>query len=221
MLSYDKSPTSHYGPVSSSHLSSPSIPAQMPFALDAMPHPRHLFIVTGPAGCGKSTIAKCLADQFEFPYIEGDDHHSKSNKAKMSAGIPLNDGDRWDWLTNLREEAVKELENGAQGAILTCSALKLKYRDVIRIASYNNHNVHVHFIYLRATEEILIQRVMQREGHYMKANLVKSQICDLEEPRAIEHDVLSIDVSGPQEEVAELAMEAVASVIAQDSVETR
>jgi gluconokinase len=139
-------------------------------------------------------------------------HHSNSNKAKMSAGIPLDDGDRWDWLTELRNEAVRKLETGSQSVILTCSALKLKYRDVIRIASYNNRNVHVHFIYLKATEETLVMRVMQREGHYMKANLVASQMRDLEEPTAIECDVCSIEVERSQEQVEEIAMKMVACV---------
>jgi len=186
-----------------------------------MPRHRHLFIVTGPAGCGKSTIAKYLADQHQFPYIEGDEFHPQSNIEKMSAGIPLTDGDRWDWLILLREQAVKALENGASGAILTCSALKNKYRDVIRAASYNDHNVHVHFIYLRATEDLLLARVRARKGHYMKDSMVKSQFDALEEPREREHDVLSIDVSGSESEVERQALEAVSSVIAQDSVEPR
>jgi len=124
----------------------------------------------------------------------------------MSAGIPLDDGDRWDWLTKLREEAVYKLETGAQSVILTCSALKLKYRDVIRIASYNDRNVHVHFMYLKATEATLVTRVKLREGHYMKAGLVASQIRDLEEPTAIEYDVCSVEVEGSQEQVKEIVV---------------
>jgi gluconokinase len=215
------------------------MPTQKSFRSDPMPRHRHLFIVTGPAGCGKSTIAKYLADEFQFPYIEGDEvislsftyvmdtllntvqFHPLSNIEKMSAGIPLTDGDRWDWLILLREQAVKALENGASGAILTCSALKNKYRDVIRAASYNDHNVYVHFIYLRATEDLLIARVRARTGHYMKDSMVKSQFDALEEPREREHDVLSIDVGGSEEEVGRLALEAVMSVIAQDSIEPR
>jgi len=186
--------------------------------------PRHLFIVTGPAGCGKSTVARYLATQFDFPFIEGDEFHSKANVAKMSAKIPLNDGDRWDWLQTLRQESVKKLEAGASGVIVTCSALKQKYRDVIRIASYNDHNVHVHFIYLQISQEESLARVQARSAktdHFMGFEMVKSQFDDLEEPNeSEERDVLSIDVSGTPAEVEDQACEVVASVIALDSNES-
>lgn len=187
----------------------------------ATPHHRHLFLVTGPAGCGKSTVAKFLAKQYDFPYIEGDDFHPKTNLDKMAANIPLNDADRWDWLIVLREQAVKALEAGASGVVVTCSALKHKYRDVIRIASINDHDVLVHFIYLRASEELLISRVKARTDHYMKDTMVKSQMEALEEPDKREQDVLSIDVSGSMTDVQRLALEAVSSVMAQDLVEPR
>jgi len=221
MLSYDKSPTSLYGPVRSAPLSSAPIPSQRSPRPTPRSHHRHLFIVTGPAGCGKSTVAKFLAKQYDLPYIEGDEFHPQTNIEKMSAGIPLNDADRWDWLILLREQAVHALEAGASGVVLTCSALKHKYRDVIRIASINDHDVFVHFIYLRASEELLLSRVKARQGHYMKDSMVKSQFDALEEPDKREHDVLSIDVSGSMAEVQSLALEAVSSVMAQDSAELR
>lgn len=139
----------------------------------------------------------------------------------MSSNIPLNDGDRWDWLCILRDEAVKVLEAGASGAVLTCSALKKKYRDVIRLAAYNDHDVLIHFIYLRASEELLLQRVTARQNHFMGVKMVRSQFVDLEEPKEIEHDVLQVDVSGTEEEVQKLALEAVRGAIAQDEVEQR
>src|ERR1700678_2881803 len=121
----------------------------------------------------------------------------------MAAGMALTDADRWDWLVQLREEAMDALDNGAHGVVLTCSALKKKYRDVIRVARYNDHDVRVHFIYLRATEALLTQRVAARKGHYMKPGMVRSQLQSLEEPER-EHDVHSIDVSGSQSEVRQL-----------------
>jgi len=217
MLSYDKTPASLYGSVRSASLSSASIPSQRIVKAMSTPQYRHLFIVTGPAGCGKSTVAKFLAQSYDFPYIEGDEFHPKANIDKMAAGVPLNDADRWDWLIALREQAVNALETGASGVVVTCSALKHKYRDVIRIASINDHDVLVHFIYLRASEELLMSRVRARQGHYMKDSMIKSQIEALEEPDKREHDVSSVDVSGSMTDVQQLALEAVSQVMAQDS----
>ncbi|KAK3394640.1 P-loop containing nucleoside triphosphate hydrolase protein [Podospora didyma] len=161
----------------------------------------HIWLVTGPAGCGKSTVAKYLANSLHLPYIEGDEFHPQSNIDKMSAGIPLTDADRWDWLTALREASIRELDRGNNGAVLTCSALKRKYRDVIRVAPYFMPNLHLHFIYLDASEEMLLQRVMMRQNHYMGANMVHSQFDILEPPTADEVDVIRIDVSRPADVV--------------------
>lgn len=122
----------------------------------------------------------------------------------MADGLPLTDADRWDWLILLRQEALKSLQK-AEGVIVTCSALKRKYRDVLRIAHYHDPNVHVHFIFLCASEALLIDRVRARKGHYMKDTMVHSQFESLEAPQADEFDVLSIDASGTSEEVRDLA----------------
>ena len=125
----------------------------------------------------------------------------------MSKGIPLNDEDRWDWLTLLRDESLRQLSAGADGVVLTCSALKRKYRDVIRVAPYYSHDVLLHFIYLHAPEEVLLERVGKRQGHYMGANMVHSQFSILEPPTAEETDVISIDVRGPSDEIQRGALE--------------
>lgn len=140
----------------------------------------------------------------------------------MSKGIPLTDADRWDWLTLLREAAVRQLEeSGSQGVVLTCSALKRKYRDVIRVAPFYSHGVVVHFVYLHATEEVLLERVGARKGHFMGANMVHSQCSILEAPSVDETDVISVDVSGTLDEVEKDALAkihaAVQSELAQDS----
>ena len=135
----------------------------------------------------------------------------------MANGIPLEDADRWDWLINLREQSVKLLKEGATGVILTCSALKRKYRDVIRIAAYNNPEVRVHFIYLALTPETLLERVHNRVGHYMKDDMVKSQLASLELPYQDEIDVLTVDVSGDFASVQKLALEVVNGVMAKDA----
>jgi gluconokinase len=131
----------------------------------------------------------------------------------MSAGIPLTDADRWDWLTALREAAIHELDRGNDGVVLTCSALKRKYRDVIRVAPYFTPNLYLHFIYLDAPEELLLQRVLARKNHYMGANMVHSQFEVLERPRADETDVITIDVSRPVEEVMADALKRVRQVM--------
>ncbi len=135
----------------------------------------------------------------------------------MAAGTPLTDADRWDWLVLLRQKAMERLSSGSSGVVLTCSALKRKYRDVIRIASYNDHDVLVHFVYLRADEEVLLQRVKARQGHYMKDSMVKSQFKSLEEPADEERDVLGVDVSRSLTEVQRIALSRVQQVLADDS----
>jgi gluconokinase len=143
-------------------------------------------------------------------------YHPAQNVKKMSEGIPLTDADRWDWLVLLRQKAVEKLAAGYDGVVLTCSALKRKYRDVIRIAAYNDHDVIVRFIYLRANEKVLLERVRARKGHYMKASMVKSQINSLEEPDESEIDVLSVDVSGSLSSVQGAALAKVEESLGED-----
>ncbi|KAI0008034.1 carbohydrate kinase [Xylariaceae sp. FL0662B] len=179
--------------------------------VNGKPAPRyhHIWLVTGPAGCGKTTVAKHLASALDLPYLEGDEFHPKANIDKMGNGIPLTDADRWDWLTILREESLRKLASGAEGVVLTCSALKRKYRDVIRVAPYYSHDVVLHFIYLHAPEAVLLERVGLRKGHYMGANMVHSQFSILEPPTAEETDIISIDVSGSMAEVQREALDKV------------
>lgn len=136
----------------------------------------------------------------------------------MGAGIPLTDADRWDWLILLRDQSISTLSSGASGVVLTCSALKRKYRDVIRIASYNDERVLVHFIYLHASQDVLLDRVHKRVGHYMKDSMVRSQFEALEPPSEAERDVLAVDVSGDFGEVQALALRAVQEVMSADAV---
>ncbi|KAK0104530.1 hypothetical protein ONS95_004819 [Cadophora gregata] len=181
----------------------------------------HIWLITGPAGCGKSTVAQFLAESMNLPFVEGDEFHPQSNVDKMSKGIPLTDADRWDWLTRLREEAVNKISSGSQGVVLTCSALKRKYRDVIRVAGFYSQGARVHFVYLHAPEEVLAARVGARAGHFMGANMVHSQFSILEAPGEKETDVISVDVSGSIEQVEEEALariqEAVRSELVKDS----
>lgn len=147
----------------------------------------------------------------------------------MEAGTPLNDEDRWDWLVTLREAAVAALDASStnstapmqKGVVVTCSALKQKYRDVIRVAAYNDHRVHVHFIYLHASEAVLTERVRSRKGHFMAATMVQSQFAALEEPNTLEcnKDVISIDCSGNQDSVSADTLDKVKAVLANHAAE--
>jgi gluconokinase len=155
----------------------------------------HIWLVTGPAGCGKTSVAEHLANVLSMPYIEGDSFHTPANVEKMRTGTPLTDADRWDWLTALREESMHRIHGGSDGVVLTCSALKRKYRDVIRVAAYYDPQLLIHFIYLDASEEMLLKRVAARQNHYMGANMVHSQFADLERPLDDEKDVIKVDVN--------------------------
>jgi carbohydrate kinase (thermoresistant glucokinase family) len=135
----------------------------------------------------------------------------------MSAGVALTDADRWDWLVSLREAAVDTLDSrSVPGVVLTCSALKRKYRDVIRVACYNDQAVKVHFIYLSASEQLLMDRIQSRRNHFMKPAMVKSQLQSLEVPTQKEKDVVSIDVSGSMETVNRAVVDVVAKVLVED-----
>lgn len=136
----------------------------------------------------------------------------------MSAGIPLTDDDRWEWLATLRDKAIQELENGQHGAVVTCSALKRTYRDIIRLAGQAAPDVCVRFVYLRADVELLIQRVSARKDHFMKDDMVRSQFLALEEPDATEPDVVPIDVSGTMQSVLSDTLNEVQLVMMSDSM---
>lgn len=125
----------------------------------------------------------------------------------MASGQPLTDADRWDWLIILKNEAIRHLQD-SNAVVVTCSALKRKYRDVIRVANYEHPTVQIHFVFLKLNEELLQQRVAARVGHYMKKEMVHSQMVALEEPDPeVETDVLKIDVTNEKEEVQREALE--------------
>jgi gluconokinase len=141
-------------------------------------------------------------------------YHSDASRAKMANNVPLTDEDRWNWLIVLRNEAIKRLEN-SNGVIVTCSALKHKYRDVLRIANYEHPTVQIHFIYLRGDRKTLQERVANRKGHYMKEEMVNSQFDNLEEPEEVEWDAMSVDVRAPPQEVQHAALEVVKKKLAE------
>lgn len=131
----------------------------------------------------------------------------------MGNGIPLTDSDRWDWLIILREKAIEQLKT-SNSVVVTCSALKHKYRDVIRVANYEHPTVQIHFVYLKVDEATLQSRVANRVGHYMKAGMVHSQMTALEEPDTEdETDVIPIDVTNDKEVVQTEALRRVTETL--------
>jgi gluconokinase len=122
----------------------------------------------------------------------------------MADGIPLTDADRWDWLEKLRQEALCSLNQENPHVLISCSALKKKYRDVMSVAAYFSPNVRVHYIYLHVDTDIVRERLMARHGHFMRPGMVDSQFEALEVPRIDEKDVLSIDGSTSIEDVVEV-----------------
>ncbi|KAK4506577.1 hypothetical protein PRZ48_000309 [Zasmidium cellare] len=177
---------------------------------------KHIWVITGPAGCGKTSVAEFLESTYSLPYLEGDTFHTPENVQKMATGQPLTDADRWDWLILLREESLKALRT-ASGVIVTCSALKRKYRDVMRVAAYHHPHVRVHFVFLKASESVLMDRVRARQNHYMKDYMVRSQFESLEAPTGEEKDVLSVEASGTSAEVQRLALGVVDRVMQEDA----
>jgi gluconokinase len=152
-------------------------------------------IVMGVSGCGKTTFGVSLADRLRIPFIEGDTLHSARNIEKMSAGTPLTDDDRWPWLDAVGHE-LASLGN----AVASCSALKRAYRDRLRGAAGG-----VYFVCLALPRTELERRMAQREGHFMPASLLDSQLATLELPTA-EGDALIVDGTLPAAVAIETAV---------------
>jgi len=147
-------------------------------------------IVMGVSGSGKSTIAEQLAQRLGWTYEDGDKFHPASNVAKMSAGHPLTDEDRWPWLQAIADE-VDRVCKARDHAVIACSALKRSYRDVL---VHGRRDVRI--VYLNGTQELIAGRLAQRKGHFMPPGLLVSQFKTLEPPSADENPVIvSIDAS--------------------------
>ena len=143
-------------------------------------------VVMGVSGAGKTTVGRALAERLGWDFEDGDALHPQANVAKMAAGVPLTDDDRWPWLHLVRKWIVDEQHSGRSG-VIACSALKRSYRDVLR-------GDDVYLAQLAAPSKVLQQRLENRTGHFMRAGLLGSQLDTLEEPRPDEH-VLAIDAA--------------------------
>src|SRR4029079_11106390 len=131
-------------------------------------------VVMGVSGVGKSTVAKGLSTLMRWPLAEGDAFHPEANLAKMSAGEPLTDEDRWPWLRSIGDWMSQEIAASRSG-VVTCSALRRTYRDLLR-----EGRPEVVFCHLVAGEDLIGERMVRRTDHYMPASLLPSQVATLE-----------------------------------------
>lgn len=141
-------------------------------------------VIMGVSGCGKSSVGEGLAARLGLAYRDGDDLHPLENVAKMRAGTPLTDADRWPWLDRVAEVLAQEAP-----VIVGCSALKRMYRDRIRAGAGGD----VTFVHLSGDRDLIAARMAERRGHYMPLSLLDSQFAALEPPGPEEAITVSID----------------------------
>jgi gluconokinase len=145
-----------------------------------------IVVVTGVSGSGKTTIGTLLAQRLGCVYAEADHFHPKANIDKMRAGQPLTDADREPWLRAIAEW-IDTNEEAGEDAVVSCSALKRQYRDVLR----EGHR-HVRIVYLAGSTDLLAERVLHRVGHFFPPHLLDTQLATLEPPTPDEH-VIAVD----------------------------
>jgi carbohydrate kinase (thermoresistant glucokinase family) len=148
----------------------------------------------GVSGCGKSEIGALLANALGVQLVEGDADHPSANIAKMAAGTPLTDDDRHGWLLRLQER-IRRVTAEGRGLVLSCSALKRRYRDLLRAGDPD-----LAFIHLAGSRELIAARMLARAGHFMPVTLLDSQFRDLEPLQADERS-LQLDIQHPPQEL--------------------
>ncbi|KAF8798930.1 carbohydrate kinase [Phlegmacium glaucopus] len=199
----------------------------------------------GVSGTGKSTLGSALAKALDVPYVEGDDLHPRSNIEKMSSGHPLTDSDREPWLKLIRTTAEhmtvgdEQVQSDATGGrnpnhgravVISCSALKRRYRDILRGLGQQDSNVKLStcensqpkklespnpktlFVYIEGTRDVLMDRMMRRSGHFMKTSMLDSQLETLENP-AHEEGVVVISATDSNEDQVRAAQQGLRRVL--------
>lgn len=156
-------------------------------------------VVMGVSGVGKSTVARLLGDRLAWDVAEADDFHPEVNIKKMTDGVPLNDADRLPWLSAMRDWIAARAATSAN-TVVTCSALKSTYRDLLRQSA-----ARIRFVHLCGAPAVIGQRLAERSGHFMPASLLDSQFGVLEPLRAGE-DGVTVDVTDPPEELTRRAL---------------
>jgi len=163
-----------------------------------------LFIVMGVSGSGKTTIGARLARALGSEFVEGDDLHPPENVTRMTAGIPLTDDDRRGWLLAIAAR-LREAKRARIGLVVSCSALKRSYRDLLRSVG----EAEVRFVYLAGSRALFAERLAQRRGHFMPSSLLESQLSILEEPSPDERAWVCDISQAPDTIVADLVKRSV------------
>jgi beta-N-acetylhexosaminidase len=159
-------------------------------------------VVMGVSGCGKTTIGDLVARELGVPFLDGDSLHPVENVAKMAAGTPLTDEDRWPWLATVGSRLAAA---GGGGLVLACSALKRSYRDAIRAQAPDTIFLHLH-----GSKEVLRARTEGRTGHFMPPALLDSQLATLEPLDADEPGIV-VDIEAPVQQVVSAGLTIVES----------
>ncbi|MFJ6002146.1 gluconokinase [Arthrobacter sp. NPDC092385] len=161
--------------------------------------PRHV-VVMGISGSGKTTIATRLTERLGWVFAEADDFHPAANIAKMTAGTPLTDQDRWPWLESMRDWMTAQAQAG-RSTVVTCSALKRSYRDLLTQAEGR-----VRFVHLLGDTDLILDRMKTRSGHFMPESLLPSQISTLE-PLEPDEQGVRIENTGTPDQVTDLVID--------------
>ncbi len=152
----------------------------------------------GVSGSGKSLIGAALARALGIDFVEGDEYHPAQNVERMSRGVPLTDEDRAGWLRALAAR-IREAKDAGTGLVMTCSALKRSYRDVLRAEASE-----LRFVFLKGQGALISERLAGRRGHFMPSSLLESQLATLEEPSPDEEAWVCDIRQSPQDLVAAL-----------------
>src|SRR5687767_13405812 len=158
-------------------------------------------VVMGVSGAGKSTVGKLIAARLDCPFRDADSFHPPANIEKMSRGEPLTDDDRWPWLKAIAEWIAEHRAAGTT-CVVTCSALKRVYRDLVT----DKQRADVRLVYLKGDFDLIEARLKGRTGHFMPPGLLRSQFDALEEPGADEHAII-ISIDATPEEIATRVMD--------------
>lgn len=148
-----------------------------------------ILLIMGVSGSGKTTVGALLAGRLQWPYAEADDFHPPANLRKMRAGEPLTDEDRMPWLHAIGAWIDEQIAAG-RPAVVSCSALKRSYRDVLRGPGSGRDPAQLRLIYLEGDRELIARRMAARHGHFFPATLLDSQFRDLEPPEPDEHAIV-------------------------------